>query len=580
MQRLVLLVVALLLVPSLVHAQAGESQAERQLGFARAELEAGRHDRAIKSCESALRFDPTAFEAIVIKALSFEALGDPGKAEELFDAYDDFIRGGDADPRVAAARTRLANVKRKKGKTPEPPTPATIGADTKKRIGLGRCDEAFAPARDVVASHPKAPAGWEALGDVHRCVGLTRQAGLDFSQAVALGGADSGLKAKLEAVRAELGSFVLELDTPSTQGLEITVAFGDGVLEPEWRTKEARFELMPPGVDYEVALTGRGFGDSTVTVPALAPGEARRIPVTPDYKGLGTVRIADWPAGVIEQVEVVDGDATTKVFPDQTLTLEAGAATAKVSSTMGTIEAPFTVVRDQEVVFEPGKWIPSALVVSGVPAGSKVEVQVATGEDTWLALGIPSGTGTLNQASGAFLAPARSIRGLLAGPTTLRVTHPTLGVGAQAVTLEPAVENEVLFDLSVLPGTAELTKEWKAHKAVVNRPHFKGPALITLIGGGASLVLGGIMAGVSGGSKAQEIAKYNEYRAVLDAGQDADALLDEWHAQGRTTQGTGIASGIFFGLGGVAVGASFPIAIFLKPKAVRDAQPKWAPDGF
>ncbi len=106
---LVLVGLVLLAVPTASWADKAADQAARQLEFAREELNAGHFDRAVKSAESALRLDPTQYEAIVIKALAFEALGDPQKAEALLIAYLEFSRGFQPDPRVGDALERLAS---------------------------------------------------------------------------------------------------------------------------------------------------------------------------------------------------------------------------------------------------------------------------------------------------------------------------------------------------------------------------------------------------------------------------------------------------------------------------------------
>ena len=93
----------------------GEEEARRQIEFARGELDEGRADRALKSAESALRLCPSCYDAMVVKALAHEALGDLKLAESLLMTYLDLI-----GPELASeeAKVGLARVQT----VGEPPT--------------------------------------------------------------------------------------------------------------------------------------------------------------------------------------------------------------------------------------------------------------------------------------------------------------------------------------------------------------------------------------------------------------------------------------------------------------------------
>ena len=567
-------------------ADAGNEQALRQLEFARQELDAGRHDRAIKSARSALRFDPTQLEAIVIKALSFEALSDFDTAEDLLAAYLDFSVGRGQDPRVAEALERIAsNEKRKKAGARQKAAPPTIDdhqASTKALIGLGRCDEALGPALDFATASPTEPRAFAILGDVRRCGGRVRQAGFDYRTAVTLGGRDPAMRATLKELEAGLATIVLDLEGPAsqTQGLDMVVMLGTLAVRPSLIRGDAHFDLMPTGTPFSVQLSGRGFPSQTVEVAALAAGEVHTVAVAPGFLGLGTVTVADWPAGGIDRVEIMDGEVETMVYPGQTLTLVAGTTSARIANALGTIEVPVEIVRNQETRFEPGRSMPAALSVGGVPTGSTVEVKLGESEE-WVAVQVAAGGGVLNQTTGMLIAPPVPINGVLAGPTALRVNHPSLGVGAQAITLAPAVSNEVLFDSSVLPGSVALTKRWKAHKAKASRRPLSVPALGALIGGGVAFALGGVFAGAAADSQRKERPKYDIYFDAVGTGVDTDPLYDDWIGQTRTTATGRAMAGVFVGIGVVGVGVSIPLGLLLKPKAkAGDTGPPWEPEGF
>ena len=568
------------LPPATTHAETAQEQAARQLEFARTELEAGRHQRAIGSAESALRLDPTQLEAIVLKALAFEALGDIETAESLLVAYLDFARGREVDPRVAATQERLAaSDKRKKKKTETIPSSADHKAASRKLVGLGRCDEALVPAITFIDANPKEPVGYAVLGDVHRCATLERQAGLDYRKAISLGSKDSSVRMKLKEIEGKFATVLLEFDAESLEGLTVHTMLGNLPLQPLFGRNEARFDLMPADTPFNVEIGGRGYLPQTITVPGVARGESHTVTVTPTYLGTGTVTVADWPPGGIDRVEIMDGYEATLVYPGQSLTLVAGTTTARIINQIGTLEVPVEIVRDQQVTFEPGRWMPASVVVKGLPTGCTVEVALDQQGEEWVSRDVPKGGGTLNQASGVFIAAPVTVDGLLAGPSTLRVRHSTLGVGAQSVTLAPAVANEVEFDLTQLPESGALTRKWKAHNAKATSPKFTPPVIGSLIGGGVAFVLGGIFAGVSADSATKERGKYDIYFDAVGTGVDTDPLLEDFRAQTRTTEGTRAAAGVFFGIGAVGVGVSIPLSLLIKPKGA--AKPAaWEPEGF
>lgn len=102
--RLASLLIALALIAPTT-AFAGE--ADRQLEFARSELDAGDFDRALKSSASALRLDPTLSEALLIKGLAYEGKGERVLAQALIMTYSD-LAGPSVDEAATAALVRLS----------------------------------------------------------------------------------------------------------------------------------------------------------------------------------------------------------------------------------------------------------------------------------------------------------------------------------------------------------------------------------------------------------------------------------------------------------------------------------------
>ncbi len=584
-----LVAVGVLCVPDVALADKAEEQASRQLEFAREELNAGRFDRAIKSAESALRLDPTQYEAIVIKALSFEALGDNEKAEALLIAYLEFSRGFQPDPRVGEALKRLASgdgKRRKQGRPASreveaPPTIDEHMVTTQTLIGQGRCDEALVPAKDFVKASPKEPRGYIALGDVHRCAVRLRQAGLAYRKAVDLGSEDAALIAQLEGVEARLATLVVTLRAPTSAVAEVVVMLGALTVPPtSFDQGVARFELMPTGSDLDVQIGGRGFEPHRLLVPALKGSELRRVEVSPTFLGVGTVAVSSWPGG-IDRVEIMEGREAILVQAGEKLQLGAGTTVARITNRAGSVELPLVIARSREIKLEPGRFIPAGLIVSGLPTGAVVEVALGDRSERFVTHEVPRGGGTLDQTTGALIAPPQSIEGLVAGRTALRVKHPALGFGAQAITLSPAESNVVIFDQAQLPGTADLTARWRSHGSGSATKRVNVPALGAGIAGGVALALGGVFAGLSAQSVQQQQTLYDSYVLTTGTGADAVDLFNQYQLQRRTTQNRTAMAGTLGGIGVIGIGVAIPLGVLVKPKPrARARSTSWEPEGF
>ncbi len=105
---LCLLLVGAVFSPALAIAQsATEKEARRQLEFARGEVDQRNFEKALASADSALRLEPSLYEAFVFKALAYEGLGDATKAEGYLVAYSDLAAPGQLMPEAAVALTRI-----------------------------------------------------------------------------------------------------------------------------------------------------------------------------------------------------------------------------------------------------------------------------------------------------------------------------------------------------------------------------------------------------------------------------------------------------------------------------------------
>ncbi len=106
MLRILILALAFLLMAPAAHAQL-EEQAARQIALAQKDFDEGNYERAVNSASSALRLDPQLYDALVIKALSYEKLNESMLAYSLLVTYQELTRGMTQRPEVAPALVRL-----------------------------------------------------------------------------------------------------------------------------------------------------------------------------------------------------------------------------------------------------------------------------------------------------------------------------------------------------------------------------------------------------------------------------------------------------------------------------------------
>jgi len=98
-----------LLVPVVASAQGLQEEARRQLDLGWTDLEAGVAQRALSAAESALRLDPLLYDAMVLKGLAYEKLGEIAKARAILVTYLDFTEGLTQRPEAREALARLGD---------------------------------------------------------------------------------------------------------------------------------------------------------------------------------------------------------------------------------------------------------------------------------------------------------------------------------------------------------------------------------------------------------------------------------------------------------------------------------------
>lgn len=521
--KLPLLVLALLLaVPAATllpsPALAGmEEEADRQLGFARRELSQGNYSRAIASAESALRLNPAAYEAFLVKALAYEQLGELELASSLLIAYQEITKGQTQDPMAveAIARIRAARSKgarRARSSAPRapiervelesPPAGAIDIASYRDRVNqaitAGGCAVAMATANELTMRAPRDPDGWRLSGDAARCAGATRSAALAYRRYSTLGGDDPRVALMLQGLVESLGilEVVIERQKDGPVPIARLVLPGGEVLAPnDVRGSTLRFEDLPAGVALDLAVVGRGLDSLSVEVPPLAPGEVRAMEAQPHYVGLGTVRVATYEPSLCKTT-LVSADGEAEIAPGGSEKVTAGTVTAVVSGDHGEVDVELEVAPGSDVTFDPSAWIPSSLTIVDLPSGAVVRVFVDGMGEAKIerSKSVALFGGRIDPQTGVRLAAPFVVRSLIGGRGGIFVSHPALGEGAGTIVLEPGNVNATTFAWSDMPGVPRVTdmyKEWSGDRMKLRRK-VGGQAAVPAVLAIGSLVASGV----------------------------------------------------------------------------------------
>ncbi len=575
-RRIVPIVVAILAVvlaasPTLAGM---EEEAERQLEFAREELADGRLERAIASAESALRLNPAAYEAFLIKGLAYEQLEQLDLARSLLVAYKEITKGLTPDPRVdeALARMEAAGRRAPRHRSVRPEVEvAEVGAtgevsdavDVERfrervegALQAGECAVALATATELTSRAPTNPEGWRLFGDAARCGGGNRAAARGYRRYRELGGADPAVDLMLKGLLETLGTLDVRVQRRGGDPLPLVrLALPRGeVLSPSQSPGGTlRFSELPTQVVLALSVAGKGLDPLDLEVPPLGPGELRAVEVEPHFVGLGTVEVAGHDPALCT-VALTTADGESEVGPGASERVTAGAVTARVSGTHGGVEVSLEVARDDTITFDPRPWVPASLTLVGLPTGSEVRVfvQGSGGASLERAVAVSPFGGTLQGDSGVLIAPPEQIDSLIGGSGGLFVSHPTLGEGAGSLVLAPGSVNGATFDWASMSGAAELGtryRTWADQRTQLQlhaRRRTAAPAAVAI----GSAVASGVMVGLLLDADRRLGASAAGVTDAIEAG-DGDAL--ELHTaanraahQQRTSfaVGAGVAGGV------------------------------------
>jgi len=491
-RALIVLVVGLLVAPPLLTptpAVAGiEDEAERQLGFARAELDRGEYERAIKSAESALRLEPTLYDAFVIKALAYEGLGNLALAESLLVAYQELRKGLSQHPDVAPALERMRANQESPGAKPRSRTvqvPERVQVQDTSQVAVsttldpgpyqdrvalalraGQCASAQAAAAELTLADPHLSEGFRLKGDAERCSGRNREAVHAYRRYVELGGADPTVIQLMNDLAGTLGTLVVRVhlgDAAVVPLVQLEIPGEEPMLARMEGHGKFVFRDLPVATKAALLVVGRGLDPTHAEVTPLASGQTLEMNLRPRTIGLATIELADHAPGLCNTL-LVTPDGSTPISPGQTRTVTAGTVIAVVGNNQGAVEVELLAGPDSAQVFDPVPWLPAELTIVDVPAGSALRVYVE-GKDGALverSFTLPRGRGAIDALTGVRLAPPTPVPSLLGGLGGVFVTHDRLGEGSINVALQAGSPNATTFQWRAMAGVGGVEAEFQA----------------------------------------------------------------------------------------------------------------------
>jgi tetratricopeptide (TPR) repeat protein len=571
--------------PPAAHAESntGVSQATRQLDFAREELAKGKFDKAFKSAESALRLDPGQSGAILLKAQAYEGLDNLKQAKLLVAAYLEEVdqdslsedarrvierisgaplsvaRGTVKDHRGRSSSIALNSLR---GQEEDALDPTPYRERVEAALAQGRCASARSAAYELTSAAPETADGWRLSGDAQRCASELRLALLDYRRYLKLAGKEPSVHRLVERLAPRFGIVVVAVKAPGE-------ARGELKARLTWDNEESGYEPMKDGrwrfrdlpidIPLEVRVSGLGLKPTMLTVEPLAAAEIRDLSVEPEWLGLATINVVDYPPELASTLLVTE-DRELAVGPGSKSRVTAAGLSAIVQNEFGNTTTHLEVTPDQEINFDPKLHLPSRLAVSGLPAGAAVSVTVTTDDGGKVPSSsvLPAERGLIDEKTGVRLAPPHNFDSLTGGIGTLHVFHPVLGESQVDVVLEGGALNASTFAWKPLPGVEKVSVAYKKWQQAEARARLgKGRTGVVAV---ISAALGAAGTGLLVGTLLQQSAVDEaRQRSVdlsdqdnLDSAALSQAMADYDEAAARRDV-LGTASAISFGTTGLGV---------------------------
>ena len=604
---LVAVTLALVCAWSAAPAHAGsEEEAQRQADFARDELREGHYDRALKSAESALRLHPALYEALVLKALAYEGLGDLELARSLLLAYQEMSGLSELPEDAARARERIdaalvgqqeERVGRRQGRVATAETkaatrvevapldldldPEPYRARSQLALKSGKCSAALAAAVELTRADQSKPDGHRLLGDAYRCSQAFRPAVLAYRRYLELGGADPNVRDLLDQLASSLATVEVHIavDDPDVVP-RVQVELDGERIDPTSRDRtSARFEDLGTAQAGQLVVAGRGLLAEVVELEPLGAGETRQVEVTPAVVGLGTVALGPFDSKTTT-VTVHTPDEAVELGPGATRLITAGDFDVGIETELGGVRIPLHVEAGGRTSFEPSRHLPTGLTLAGLPAGAEVLVFVEnpSGATVERTLRIPPERGQIDVHSGLRLVPETQVDSLIGGKGGVFVSHRSLGERNLEVVLENGAWTGVQFEAAGMPGAAPIGQAWETWRqgSDLRKKELQGAsgalAVISgvLLGGGAALV------GLSQYAANQRIKP----QLLCDAwtahdGSYAGPACDEAGAIRRQQEALLVAGSAAVGVG--LAGVSVSVVFGAKAGKAGDGEGAWDP---
>ena len=557
------------------------SQSTRQLDFAREELANGKFEQALKSAESALRLDPNQFEATLLKARAHEGLRHFKQARLLADAYVEEVgldNLSDADKKTVE-RIKGTPLSRARGSVTDnrgkirsisldadydsqelDPTPYRERVES--ALAQGRCASARSAAYELTTAAPENADGWRLSGDAQRCANKLRLALLDYRQYMKLGGEEPSVIRLVERLTPRYGSLIVGVKAPSESKGDLNVSL-------RWGDEGSTYEPMPDGrwlfqdlptkTPMQVKVSGLGLKPTSLPIEAFVSGETREKLIEPEWLGLVTINVVDYPPELASTLFVTE-DRELQVEPGSKSRVTAAGLSVIVQNEFGNTTTHLEVTPDQEINFDPKLHLPSRLAVAGLPAGAAAAVTLTTDDGSTVRASevLPPELGVIDEKTGVRIAPPHNFDSLTGGIGTLRVLHPLLGESQVDVVLEGGTLNASTFSWKPLPGVEKVSVAYKKWQQAEARARL-GKSRTGLIAG-ISAALGAAGTGLLVGTLVQQAAVDEARQRSVDLSDqenlDSAALsqaMADYDEAAAMRDALGTASAISFGATGLGV---------------------------
>ena len=562
-------------------AQAGsEDEAHRQIEFARGELQKGEPDRALKSAESALRLCPTCYDAMVIKALAYEALDNVKLAESLLLAYVELVGAS------LASEEATSNLVRIQASLAEPP-PDRAGRKVRARpeaegkvtpvqitdldpdvyrqrveeaLRAGRCQAARSAASELTIAEPNNAEGWQFAGDAARCSGDLRGAVLAYRRYRTKGGTDPAVIRMIDALAENLGAVEVTLRLAEGSGVPILKLSVAGLeLSPTSSgPNRLRFDDIPVGEPVRLVVSGHGLKEEQHDLEPLVPGRTDTLEITPMWIGLGTVEVAAHEADLCRTTLVTPaGEVEARAGAQVEVT--AGPTWAWVENENGSTGLLLMVEPGARVALDPREHLPASLTVVDLPAGAEVRVFIEAhdGSPIEQTLTLAPDQGQIDEQTGVRLAPPTTFQSLRGGRGGLFASHPLLGEAPLTLVLADGSVNGATYPWRQLDGVPRVQAafdQWKTRDRLARTGQARTAAIAVVSG-----ILAGAGAALIAGSAAQQapLVQARQDAITATAGStDQDALTQaQQHYRAADRLHTGLIAGgaVGFGLAGAGL---------------------------